>query len=39
MAKEREEGFLEDTRWVDDVVAGDISDKHGTSDAEECGDS
>jgi hypothetical protein len=38
MAKEREEGFLEDTRWVDDVVTGDVPDKHGTSDAVECGD-
>ena len=38
MAKEREEGFLEDTRWVDDVVTGDVPDKHGTSDAVDCGD-
>jgi len=33
MAKELEEGFLEDTRWVGDVVTGDAPDKHETSDA------
>lgn len=38
MAKEREEGFLEDTRWVDDVVMGDVPVKHGTSDVVEFGD-
>ena len=38
MAKGREEGFLEDTRWVDDIVTGDVPDKHETSDAVDCGD-
>lgn len=38
MAKEQEEGFLEDTRWVNDVVMGDAPDKHGTSDEVGCGD-
>lgn len=35
MGKEQEEGFLEDTRWVGDVVTGDVPGEHGTSDAGE----